>query len=102
MGFVSLPRVASYWSTQWPLSSESIRKVLSRDHFQLISKFLHLSDNSTYVTRGQDGHDRLYKIHPLIVTKNEKIALMVKLSLIQNTRKNAINMTMAKKIFLHI
>ena len=66
MGVVSLPRVASYWSTQWPFSSESIRKVLSRDRFQLISKFLHLSDNSTYVTRGQDGHDRLYKIRPLI------------------------------------
>ena len=66
MGVVSLSRVASYWSTQWPFSSESIRKVLSRDRFQLISKFLHLSDNSTYVTRGQDGHDRLYKIRPLI------------------------------------
>ena len=47
------------------------------------------------------GH--IYVIYIYIyVTKNEKIALMVKLSLIQNTRKNAINMTMAKKIFLHI
>ena len=49
------------------------------------------------------GHIYVIYIYIYIyVTKNEKIALMVKLSLIQNTQKNAINMTMAKKIFLHI
>ena len=29
-------------------------------------KFLHLSDNSQYIRRGQPGHDPLYKIRPLL------------------------------------
>ena len=29
-------------------------------------KFLHLSDNSQYIPRGQPGHDPLYKIRPLL------------------------------------
>ena len=30
-------------------------------------KFLHLSDNSQYIPKGQSGHDPLYKLRPLLV-----------------------------------
>ena len=29
-------------------------------------KFLHLSDNSLYIAKGQPGHDPLYKLRPLL------------------------------------
>ena len=31
-------------------------------------KFLHLSDNSQYIPKGQPGHDPLYKIRPLLTS----------------------------------
>lgn len=41
-------------------------QVLKRDRFSLILKFLHLSDNTCYIPRGQQGHDPLYKLRPLL------------------------------------
>ncbi|CAI8029910.1 PiggyBac transposable element-derived protein 4, partial [Geodia barretti] len=66
MGLVNLPTIEDHWVTTWPYSSEACSKVLSRDRFSLIMKFLHLSDNSQYIPRGQPGHDPLYKIRPLL------------------------------------
>jgi hypothetical protein len=40
--------------------------VLKRDRFSLILKFLHLNDNSSYIPKGQPGHDPLYKLRPLL------------------------------------
>ena len=40
-------------------------QVIKRDRFSLIMKFLHLSDNTQYIPKGQPGHDPLYKLRPL-------------------------------------
>ena len=37
-----------------------------RDRFEVILFFLHWENNDDHVPRGQDGHDRLFKIRPLI------------------------------------
>ncbi|CAI8022082.1 hypothetical protein GBAR_LOCUS12995, partial [Geodia barretti] len=66
MGLVNLPTVEGHWSTTWPYSSLACSKVLKRDRFSLIMKFLHLNDNSCYIPKGQPGHDRLYKLRPLL------------------------------------
>ena len=66
MGIVSLPSIPSYWRTSWPFLNDGFRKVMSRDRFLLLLKFLHLSDNEKYISFGQAGHDRLYKIRPII------------------------------------
>ena len=39
---------------------------MKRDRFSLIMKFLHLSDNSLYITKGQPGNDPLFKLRPLL------------------------------------
>ena len=72
MGIVSLPSIKSYWSTNWPFSSDNFRKIMPRDRFHLYSKFLHLSNNSTYIPQGQPGHDRLFKIRLLVDTLVKK------------------------------
>ena len=39
---------------------------MPRDRFEVILSFLHWANNDDHVPRGQDGHDRLFKIRPLI------------------------------------
>ena len=38
---------------------------MNRDRYQLISKFLHLNDNDTYVPRGNDQHDPCHEFRPI-------------------------------------
>ena len=58
--------VASYWSTSWPFFTDSIRKIMSMDHFLLFLKFFHLNNNELYISRGQPGFDCLFKVRPLV------------------------------------
>ncbi len=41
-------------------------KVLTRDQFEEIVSFLHLSDNQLQPKKGEPGYDKLYKIRPLL------------------------------------
>jgi hypothetical protein len=66
MGLVNLPTLEDHWVTTWPYSSQTCSKVLKRDRFTLILKFLHLNNNAHYIPKGQSGHDPLYKLRPLL------------------------------------
>ena len=66
MGIVDLPSVKDYWSTSWPFNTPHFSKLLSRDHFLLLLKFLHLADNTKQVARGQPGYDKLFKLRPFM------------------------------------
>ena len=39
---------------------------ISRDRFHEVSQYLHFVDNDTLVPHGEEGHDRLGKVRPLI------------------------------------
>ena len=58
----------SYWSTHWMLGMPGFRSVMPRDRFFAILRFLHICDNLTAVPRGQPGHDRAFKIRPMITS----------------------------------
>ena len=60
------PRYKSYWSTEWLISMEGFRSVMSRDRFMSILRFLHISDNSRAIPRGEDGYDRCFKIRAML------------------------------------
>jgi len=45
MGIVDLPSVQDYWSISWPFQTPRFSKLLSRNRFLLLLKFLHLADN---------------------------------------------------------
>ena len=66
MGLVDMPSISNYWSTQWPLHSTNFNKILSRDRFILMLKFLHLADNSWLIPRGNPGYNKLFKIREFL------------------------------------
>ena len=59
-----LPSTAHYWSTDEFLGNTSIQKVMSKNRFEEISRFLHLNDSTLQPQRGEDVYDRLYKVRP--------------------------------------
>ena len=66
MGLVNFPQVEEYWATTWPYSNLTFSKVMSRDRFSLLMRFLHLNDSTGYIKKGEPGHDPLYKLQPLL------------------------------------
>ena len=66
MEIVNLPSLQHYWSTAWPFVSNNANKIMSRDRFLLILKFLHLADNSKASPRGTSSYDKLYKLREFL------------------------------------
>ena len=63
MCIVTKPSIADYFSTD-PILHSSFPSVvgMGRNKFKSIFRCLHLNDNSTYIAKGNDGHDTLHKI----------------------------------------
>ncbi len=66
MGLVEKAEIEDYWAEFWPTYTPGFGKVVSRNRFEIILSFLHFANNSEYVGRGQPGHDRLFKVRPVI------------------------------------
>ena len=45
---------------------DAIKNVMSRQRFENIGRYLHVSDNATAIPRGQAGHDALHKVRPAL------------------------------------
>ncbi|KAM4583571.1 piggyBac transposable element-derived protein 4-like [Odontesthes bonariensis] len=66
MGQVDKPEIEDYWAEFWPTHTPGFGKVMARNRFEIILSFLHFANNSEYVGRGQPGHDRLFKVRPVL------------------------------------
>ncbi len=55
-----------YWSTKWPFCSNSFSNIMSGRRFEMVTKYLHLNDNTMMPDRSSPEYDRLYKIRPLL------------------------------------
>ncbi len=55
-----------YWSTKWPFCSNSFSNIMSGRRFEMLTKYLHLNDNTKMPDRSSPEYDRLYKIRPLL------------------------------------
>ena len=64
MCLVKLPKINDYWSTEDFYATSFAKKLMSRHKFTSILFMLHANDNSTYIPKGQPGHDPLHKIRP--------------------------------------
>lgn len=53
--------ISDYWSTDVLLHSPVYSAAMSRNRYQLISKFLHFADNTK-----DENQDKLYKIRPVL------------------------------------
>lgn len=79
MSLVSKPSISDYFSHDPVLYSSFPSAVgMSRNRFQMVLRYLHISDNSKYVPRGQDGHDPLFKVAPIFHYLLAKFKLLYK------------------------
>lgn len=60
MGFVKKPSVAQYWSTNELISTPLFGKVMSRNRYQELMRYLHFADN----TDNSNSDDKLKKLRP--------------------------------------
>eukprot|EP00111_Clytia_hemisphaerica_P013537 TCONS_00039801-protein len=71
MGIHSLPQIPDYWSTHPFYHNPVYNSVMSRNRYQLISRFIHFNDNTNYDPK-DPKRDRLFKIRPLLNYLNTK------------------------------
>ena len=66
-GIIRLPKLRDYWrKKQWLFQVPAFGEVMSRDRFFQLYRYLHVSDNSKHIPRGNNGHDPLFKVRPLL------------------------------------
>ncbi|CAG2200909.1 unnamed protein product [Mytilus edulis] len=80
MGIVKKSSIESYWEASGISETPNFRDVMSRNRFQAILRYLHCSNNTTAVPRGQPGYDPLHKINPVVEFFNEVFELNYRLS----------------------
>lgn len=66
MSLVEKPHIKDYWSTNPVLYTPYASSLMKRDRFTSIFSMLHISNNSKYVSKGQPGHDSLFKIRSYV------------------------------------
>ena len=66
MGIVKLPAMVMYWSKDPALNQPEVTSRISRNRFQDLTRYLHFADNTTLPLRGEQGHDRLGKVQPIM------------------------------------
>ena len=72
MGINQLPEVRDYWAKDQRLHYSPIADRTSRLRFEEVSRCLHFVDNATLPARGEDGHEGLQKIHPIITAVRQR------------------------------
>ena len=67
MGCLRHPRFELYWSKKYPeLETPGIAAVMPLKRFKQLFRCLHIVDNSKNIPYGQPGHDKLFKVRPLL------------------------------------
>ena len=66
MGIVRLPNLALYWSCDEFFGNQGIKKTMTKNRFEEISKYLHFSDSTNEPARGAANYDRLYKVRSVL------------------------------------
>ncbi|XP_013391250.1 piggyBac transposable element-derived protein 4-like [Lingula anatina] len=74
MGLVIKANLRDYWTSNWLTSTSGFRKVMSRNRFLSILRYIHFVDNSSAVTdRNNPAYDKLYKVRPVLDRIVQKI-----------------------------
>ena len=71
MGIVYKPKMCMYWLKDALYSTPIFSEVMSCNRFELIMKFFHFNDNSTY-NPTEENRDSLHKVQPLIEALHER------------------------------
>ena len=66
MGIVQKPTLHSYWDKTGMSATPAFGKVMTRDRFLSILRFVHFVDNNLELPRENPDHDRLFKVRPVL------------------------------------
>ena len=66
MGLNPTPQYACYWSQSCFMGNEGVKKLMSKNRYEVISQYLHVSDREKEIPKGENGYDRAAKIRPLM------------------------------------
>ena len=66
MGINKLPSIHMYWSENDMIGCAWISKIMSRNRFCQINRFLHVVDNALSVPKDAPGYNPMFKIQPLL------------------------------------
>ncbi|KAM9386212.1 small integral membrane protein 13 isoform 1-T1 [Pholidichthys leucotaenia] len=66
MGIVEKPALKDYWAEFWPAFTSGFGRVMTYKRSAIILSCLHFANNDNWVAYGEPGHDRLFKIRPVI------------------------------------
>ena len=58
--------IRDYWSTDRVLGVPTLARIISRGLFEIITRFLHLNDDTLMPARGSPTFDKLYKVRPFV------------------------------------
>ncbi len=64
MSHIGMPSIRDYWSNQY--GNQKIMNAMTGKKFEQIRRVLHFAPNDEFVPTGVDGHDRLFKIRPIM------------------------------------
>ena len=81
-----LPSERHYWSNNKYLKVKKVSDTMPRTRYMKMNEYLHFNDSVTAVPRGEDGHDKLHQIRPLITRLSETFSTGYK-----PNRENAID-----------
>ena len=74
MGIHKLPELQNYWSTDPLLGVPAVNSVMTSKKFKKIVEIIHCNDNTSNPPRGQQGHDKLHKLRPVINKINTNLS----------------------------
>ena len=76
MSIIQLPSTRHYWSSL--LGHPVVSEVMSCNRWEEIKRCIHFNYNTTFVPAGQDGHDNLHKIRPILDAIRKRLLLVPK------------------------
>ncbi|CAK1580646.1 unnamed protein product [Parnassius mnemosyne] len=76
MSVQHFPSTRKYWSRRFGF--EPIKQTMNVNTFEKIKKYIHFNDNDKYIPVNQPGHDRLYKVRPIIDSLNQTFSSVKK------------------------
>nr|CAH7726963.1 unnamed protein product [Callosobruchus chinensis] len=71
MSIIQLPQARNYWSPH--LGHPRVSEVMTCNRWEEIKRFIHFNNNDNFIPSGTPGHDKLFKIRPLLDRLQEKL-----------------------------
>lgn len=77
MSIVKLPSVFNYWSSHPALGNEMVKRIMPRNRFQKIMRYLHLSNREKELTRDNPQFYLLQKLEPFMSSLRDNCRLYI-------------------------